>query len=137
MPPESPADPSSDARRNAALSHLSAAAGLVVPLGTVVGPLVAWLVFREGDPFTERQARHAVDVNLAFLVLELVLGALLISSALLGVGPGHGFAFGGLAVVVGIGIVGLVHAGVVLYAALKASDGEDVRIPFRLPVLGP
>lgn len=127
------ADPPADARKNAAIAHLSAAAGLVIPFGTVLGPLVAWILLGDEHEFVDRQARHAVDVNLAFLVLEGVLFAVLLSAFLMGL-------FGRFAVLGAIpllALVGLVHAAVVVYATLRANDGADVRIPFRLPILGP
>lgn len=125
-------DPPRDASKNAAIAHLSAAAGLVLPLGTVLGPLVAWILLGDEHPFVDRQARHAVDVNLAFLVLEAALLALAFGSILAGIGP--------LAVAAALpllGIVGLVHAAVVLYATIKTNDGVDVHIPFRIPVMAP
>lgn len=136
MPGEAHGTRSADARQKAAVCHLSAAAGLVVPLGTVLGPLVAWILFKEEDPFVDEQGRHAVDVNLAFLVLELVLAALFVAWAFLGVlDP----ILAAPAVVLGAvlaGVVGLAHAAVVLYATIEVSEGEDVRIPFHLPLMG-
>lgn len=131
MPDDAAADPPEDARRHAPLCHLSAAAGLLVPLGTVLGPLVAWVVLRDTDPFVDRQGRHAVDINLAFLVLEALLVALFGAWALLGL-------FGPLLLVPGVVLFGLVtlgHVGVVVYAAIQTSEGEDVHVPFRLPVM--
>lgn len=126
----SPSETSPGTRRHAALCHLAAASGLVVPLGIVLGPLVAWVVLRDEDPFVDRQGRHAVDVNLAFLVVEGVLFAVVASSLLLGL-------FGSFVFVpaaIFLGLVAVVHAGVVVYAAVKTSNGADVRIPFRVPV---
>lgn len=135
MPDDAAADPPEDARRHAPLCHLSAAAGLLVPLGTVLGPLVAWILFKEEDPFVDEQGRHAVDVNLAFLVLELVLAALFVAWAFLGLlDPllaAPAFVLGAVLA----GVVGLAHAAVVLYATIEVSEGEDVRIPFHLPLM--
>lgn len=126
----SPSETSPGARRNAALCHLSAASGLVVPLGTVLGPLVAWVVLRDEDPFVDRQGRHAIDINLAFLVAEGVLFAVVVASLLLGLFGRFAAMAAGLLLV----LVAVVHAAVVVYAAVKTSNGADVRIPFRLPV---
>lgn len=131
MPVDARADPPPKARRDAALSHVAAALGLVVPFGTVLGPLVAWVVFRDEHPFVDGQARHAVDLNLAFLAVELGLVAVGLSAVFLA-----GSARLGSLVTVLFALLGLTHAGVVIYAAVRAKDGVDVHVPFRVPVLG-
>lgn len=124
------AAPPAEARRTAAASHLSAAVGLVVPFGTVLGPFVAWLAFRDRHPYVDGQARHAVDVNLAFLAVELLLVAAGLAAVRVGA-VGLASSVAGLFVV-----LGLAHAGVVGYLAWKVHGGQDVRIPFRIPAMG-
>jgi uncharacterized protein len=47
--------------RNAAVAaHLSTFAGLVVPFGSVIGPLAAWLTGRDRDPFIDQAGREAL-----------------------------------------------------------------------------
>jgi uncharacterized protein len=99
------------------LAHLSALAGLVMPLlGIVIGPLVVWLARGDASPFVSAHAKEALNFNLSVLlgavvciVLMLVLIGFLLGTALF--------------------IVWLV---LTLIAAIKASEGESYRYPFSV-----
>jgi uncharacterized Tic20 family protein len=40
-------------RNTAVAAHLSTFAGLIVPFGSVIGPLAVWLTRRDRDPFID------------------------------------------------------------------------------------
>ncbi len=61
-----------DERTWGTLAHLSALAGLVVPLGNVIGPLIIWLTRREQSPFIGGQAREALNFNITIACAALV-----------------------------------------------------------------
>jgi Domain of unknown function (DUF4870) len=48
------------ARNSAVAAHLSTFAGLVVPFGSVIGPLAVWLTRRDRDPFIDQAGREAL-----------------------------------------------------------------------------
>jgi uncharacterized protein len=48
-PPSDNGLPSSEQRQWAMFAHLSALIGLIVPFGNVLGPLVIWLVQKDGS----------------------------------------------------------------------------------------
>ena len=48
-------------RTTAMAAHLSTFAGLVVPFGSVIGPLAIWLTRRDRDPFIDQAGREALN----------------------------------------------------------------------------
>lgn len=99
------------------LAHLSALAGLVLPLaGIVIGPLVVWLARREESEFVAGHAREALNFNISVL-----LGALACMLLML--------VFIGFLLGTALFIAWLVMT---LIAAIKASEGHPYRYPFSL-----
>ena len=70
------------ARNTAVAAHLSTFAGLVVPFGSVIGPLAVWLTRRHRDPFIDQAGREALN----FGITIAVYGAVLLVAALMLVG---------------------------------------------------
>ena len=104
------------ARNSAAAAHLSTFAGLVVPFGSVIGPLAVWLTRRDRDPFIDQAGREALN----FGITIAIYGAVLLVAALMLVG-------------IPLLVVGVV-AWVVLasLAAVKASQGQPYRYPLTM-----
>jgi len=104
------------ARTTAAAAHLSTFAGLIVPFGSVIGPLAVWLTRRDRDPFIDQAGREALN----FGITIALYGTVLLIAALMLVG-------------IPFLIIGVV-AWVVLasLAAVKASQGEPYRYPLTL-----
>ena len=48
-------------RNTAVAAHMSTFAGLVVPFGSVIGPLAIWLTRRDRDPFIDQAGREALN----------------------------------------------------------------------------
>ena len=103
-------------RTTAAAAHLSTFTGLVVPFGSVIGPLAIWLTRRDRDPFIDQAGREALN----FGITIAVYGTVLLVAALMLVG-------------IPLLMVGVV-AWVVLasLAAVKASQGQPYRYPLTL-----
>ena len=97
-------------------AHLSTFAGLVVPFGSVMGPLAVWLTRRDRDPFVDQAGREALN----FGITIAICGAVVLAAALMLVG-------------IPVLIVGVV-AWVVLASlgAAKASQGQPYRYPLTL-----
>jgi uncharacterized protein len=104
------------ARTTAVAAHLSTFAGLIVPLGSVIGPLAVWLTRRDRDPFIDQAGREALNFGISIAIY----GAVLLVAALMLVG------------------IPLLVAGVVAWvalvslAAVKASEGRAYRYPLTL-----
>ena len=99
--------------------RLSTFAGLVVPFGSVIGPLAVWPTRRDRDPFIDQAGREALN----FGITIAIYGSLLLVAALMLVG-------------IPLLIVGVI-AWVVLasLAAVKASQGQPYRYPLTLRLI--
>ncbi len=75
--PVSPTGPSADSRNKAVFAHLSAFVTLV-GIPSPIGPLVAWLVWKDQDEFAADQAKEALNFNLSVLLYGLVAAVSLI-----------------------------------------------------------
>jgi uncharacterized Tic20 family protein len=104
------------ARNSAVAAHLSTFAGLIVPFGSVIGPLAVWLTRRDRDPFIDQAGREALN----FGITVAIYGSVLLVAALMLVG-------------IPLLVVGVV-AWVVLasLAAVKASQGQAYRYPLTM-----
>ncbi|MFL5882740.1 MAG: DUF4870 domain-containing protein [Actinomycetes bacterium] len=103
-------------RNTAAVAHLSTFAGLVIPFGSVIGPLAVWLTRRHRDPFIDQAGREALNFGISIAIY----GSVLLVAVLMLVG-------------IPLLMVGVV-AWVVLasLAAVKASQGQAYRYPLTL-----
>jgi uncharacterized Tic20 family protein len=103
-------------RNTAVAAHLSTFAGLVVPFGSVIGPLAVWLTRRDRDPFIDDAGREALNFGISIAIY----GSVLLVAALMLVG------------------IPLLVAGVVAWvvlaslAAVKASQGQSYRYPLTM-----
>jgi uncharacterized protein len=103
-------------RNTAVATHLSTFAGLIVPFGSVIGPLAVWLTRRDRDPFIDDTGREALNFGISIAIYGVValVGALML-----------------------VGIPVLI-AGVVAWvvlaslAAVKASQGQAYRYPLTM-----
>jgi uncharacterized Tic20 family protein len=106
-------------RNTAVAAHLSTFAGLVVPFGSVIGPLAVWLTRRDRDPFIDNAGREALNFGISIAVY----GSVLLVAALMLVG------------------IPLLIAGVIAWvvvaslAATKASQGQTYRYPLTLRLI--
>jgi len=106
-----------DARMWAMICHLSALAGLVVPVvGCIVGPLIVWQIKKEEFPFVDEQGKEAVNFQISMLIYGVV-AALLI------------FACIGTVLLPAVALVDLIF---LLIAAVKANDGYHYRYPLTI-----
>ena len=105
-----------EVRTTAVATHLSTFAGLVVPFGSVIGPLAVWLTRRDRDPFIDDTGREALNFGISIAI------------------------YGVVALVAALMLVGipLLIAGVIAWvvlaslAAAKASQGQAYRHPLTL-----
>jgi len=106
----------SDARTWGMLAHLSAFAGLLIPLaGNIAGPLIVWLV-KQDQPFVREEAKEALNFNISVTLTSLLCAAL----AWLRIGLPLAFA---------LFIYWIVMT---VLAGIKASEGVAYRYPFSL-----
>ena len=109
-------DVSKSERDMAMLAHLLALAGLIIPFGNILGPLILMLVKGSESPFVGFHARQSLYFQIGVTVVVIAL--MLIGSITLVILIG--FVFFLLIPVVGIG--GLVYA---IIGAVQVSKGAD------------
>ena len=86
---------------------------LIALVMSFVGPLILWLIKREGNPFVDEQGKEAVNFQLSILLYVVVCSFLTI-------------------IVVGallMPLVGLFDVIFIIVAAVKANDGVNYRYP--------
>jgi uncharacterized Tic20 family protein len=108
------------------LCHLSALAGLLIPFGCVLGPLIVWQIKRNEIPSVEVHGKASLNFQLTVLIALLAGVAITIALSFVCVG------FLLIPVLVAIGIAGLVFA---VIAGIKANDGKDYRYPWSLTLI--
>ena len=110
---------SSNVRSMCVLCHLSALAGFIVPgFGHVLGPLIVWLVKRGESPEIDAHGKESLNFQISMLVYNLIAGVLCLLLI--------GFVL--------LGILHILNVVFVIYAAVRAGDGQLYRYPiaFRL-----
>lgn len=104
----------------AMICHLVALAGLVIPFGNVIGPLVVWLIKRTEMPLVDRHGKESLNFQITVAIAALVSMALMVVLV--------GFV---LLAIVGIGALVLT-----IRAAIKVSNGElDYTYPMTIRLL--
>lgn len=112
-------------QRNVALAcHLLGLTGFVIPFGHIIGPLVLWLVKRDGQPFVEDHGKEALNFQISYtlwFILAGILAFLLIWTVVVPV-----------LIAVGMFVLALIWIVTLITAAMRASRGESYRYPFTL-----
>ena len=103
-----------DARMWAMLCHLAGLALLVVPaVGSVIGPLILWLIKKDQYPFVNEQGKEAVNFQITMFIYAAV--SVIFWAKCIGV-----------FLTMAVGIVDIV---LLIIAAIKANDGYHYRYP--------
>ncbi len=117
-PPSEPlvGAPSAEERQWAMFAHLSALFGLVIPLGSIIGPLVIWLIKKDTMPFVNDQGKEALNFNITVAIAAIVCWILV-------------FILIGFLLLPAVLIAWLVF---VIIATIKSNEGTTYRYPFTL-----
>jgi uncharacterized Tic20 family protein len=98
------------------IAHLSVFIGVVVPFGSIIAPLVIWLVKRDQSAFIAEHAKEALNFNITVGIAAIACWILM-------------FVFIGVLLIVALLICWLV---LTLIAAIKANEGNAYRYPFSV-----
>ncbi|MEO6518989.1 MAG: DUF4870 domain-containing protein [Pseudoxanthomonas sp.] len=118
-PPLPSGVPSAEERQWGLFAHLSALAGLVIPFGNVLGPLIIWQVKKDTLPFAADQGKEALNFNITMAIAAIISG--LLTLVLIG------FLL--------LPLVGLAWLIFTVLGAIKANNGEAYRYPFALRLI--
>lgn len=117
--------PPAEARTWAMIIYLSCFTGLIIPLGSIIAPLIIWLLKKEEHPFIERQGKEVLNFNLSIIVIFLslfVLNFVMVLTVILA--P---LAFLLMLALFLIGVYALI---IIIIGAIKVKDGFNYRIPY-------
>ena len=111
--------PDKDERMWGMLCHLIAFSGFIVPFGSLIGPLIIWLVKKDEMPFVDDQGKESLNFQLTMFI------AVIVSIILM-------FVFIGFLL---LGVIIIFQIVVVIIASIKASDGVRYRYPFAIRLI--
>ncbi len=106
--------------------HLSALAGLMVPFGSVIGPLLVWQIKKNEIPSVEVHGKAALNFQLTVLIVAVVVGIVGFILSFFCVG----FVFFLLLPLVGL--AGLIFP---VIAGIKANEGKDYKYPYSFTLV--
>lgn len=116
-------------QRNVAVGcHLLGFLGFVLPFGHILGPLVLWLLRRDGNPFVDDQGKEAVNFQISFTLWGIIGGALFVVLVWTVIVP--------VLVLIAWLVLAIVWLVTMIRAAIKASGGQAYRYPWTLRLLG-
>ncbi len=104
----------------AMIAHLSAFAMYLTGIGHILGPLIVWLMKRDGNPFVDDQAKEALNFQITCSIL-FGIGIVLCFTII--------FAIIGIPMLWALGIY---HVVCMLIAAVKSYDGVAFRYPMTI-----
>jgi uncharacterized Tic20 family protein len=118
-PPSEPpmaGGPSAEERQWAMFAHLAALSGLIIPFGSIIGPLVIWLIKKDTMPFVNDQGKEALNFNITVAIAAIVCWLLMLVLI-------------GFLLLPALVILWLVF---VIIGTIKANEGSAYRYPFTL-----
>lgn len=110
---------SQEAKLWAMVTHLAAFAAFFIPFGNIIGPLVAWQLKKDFDPFVARNGKEAVNFQITIGIAAFV-GIMLI--------------FVGIGVFV-LPVLGVYWIAMSLIGGVKAYDGVAYRYPMTVRLI--
>ncbi len=109
-----------DERMWAMLCHLSALSGFIgVPFGSILGPLIIWLIKKEESAFVDDQGKESLNFQISVLIYGVVCAILV-------------FVFIDILLAIALVIFGVVMT---IIAAINANKGETYRYPLCIRLI--
>ena len=105
-----------DERTWAMLCHLSAFAGFIVPFGSIIGPLIIWLIKKDEMQMVNEHGKKALNFQITMAIAYIICFVLMF-------------------VVIGVillPIVAIFSFIMVVLASIKANEGKEFNYPLSL-----
>jgi len=144
-------------KNTAAFTHLSTLSQYIIPFGNYIFPLIIWTNYRDRSEFADHHGKQALNFQLSLLLYTLILALIAIPifiSVILQNIPieavfndrdfvirnidfqSHiGMLSVGNTAVVLFGLLKFVEFFLVIYASIKASNGELYKYPITIPFI--
>ena len=113
-PPAPTGSPNAEERQWGMFAHLASLSGVIIPFGTLLGPLIVWLVKKDTMPFVSDQGKEALNFQISVALAAVVCFILMV-------------------VVIGfplLMLLGLAALVLTIIAGIKANEGQNYRYPF-------
>lgn len=110
---------SKDDKTWAMLCHLSALAGLVIPFGSIIGPLIVWLIKKDEMPLVDIHGKKALNFQITMAIAYITCFLLM-------------FVAVGLIL---LPIVAIFDFIMIVIASIKANDGKEFNYPLSLTLI--
>ncbi len=96
--------------------HLAALSGFVIPFGSIIGPLVIWLMKKDTLPFVDDQGKEALNFNISIAIYAIISSILI-------------FVVVGIFLLIAVILIQVIFA---IIAAVKANEGFPYRYPLTI-----
>ncbi|MGH7135306.1 MAG: DUF4870 domain-containing protein [Pirellulales bacterium] len=110
--------PDKDARMWAMLCHLSALSMYFTGVGSIVGPLIVWLIKKDDHPLIDDQGKESLNFEISILIYTLVLAI-----------PSFCLMF------IPIIVLAVAHVVLIIVASIRANAGEAYRYPLTIRLI--
>lgn len=106
-------------RTMAMLCHISALAGFIIPLGSIVGPLIFWLINKDKMPFVNEQGKESLNFQITVFIAAIISFALV-------------FVLIGFLLAPAVLIYWIIFT---IIATIKVNGGEHYRYPLTIRLI--
>ena len=109
------------------LCHLLSFAGFFIPFGSIIGPLVIWLIKKDQSPFVNDQGKESLNFQISLVIYGIIgsVVSLILMLVLIG------FV---LIIVVGIALA-IFWIVMTIIASMRANEGQVYRYPLTIRLL--
>ncbi|MBK0370846.1 DUF4870 domain-containing protein [Flavobacterium agrisoli] len=144
-------------KNTAALTHLSALSQYLIPFANYIFPIVIWSTYKEKSEFVSAQSKQVLNFQLSLLLYSIILLGISIPILIYHFFQNIPFStiindneiiidhfnFNGHIGALSVAILALIILGIlkvsefflIIFGAIKASNGENYRYPISIPFL--
>ncbi|MEN2489939.1 DUF4870 domain-containing protein [Flavobacterium sp. B11] len=144
-------------KNTAAFTHLSTLSQYIIPFGNYIFPLIIWTNYKDKSEFADHHGKQALNFQLSILLYSLILALIAIpifvtvflqNLPLEAVFNNDDFVIRnfnfqanigilsiGITAVILFGLLKFVEFFLVIYASIKASNGELYKYPITIPFI--
>ncbi|WP_433833458.1 DUF4870 domain-containing protein [Flavobacterium anhuiense] len=144
-------------KNTAAFTHLSTLSQYIIPFGNYIFPLIIWTNYKHKSEFADHHGKQALNFQLSILLYSLILALIAIPIFItvflqnlpieavfndddfvirnFNIQANIGILSVGITAVVLFGVLKFVEFFLVIYASIKASNGELYKYPITIPFI--
>jgi uncharacterized protein len=144
-------------KNTAAFTHLSTLSQYIIPFGNYIFPIIIWSTNKDKSEFVNHHGKQTLNFQLSLLVYSLVLALIAIPIFIVTVLKNipfnewndhhdfsfNDFSFGGNGGMITVGLIAVflffcikvAEFFLIIYASIKASNGEKYNYPLTIPFL--